>query len=156
MRFLPVLMGIAGGGPGSCATADVAAAAGGCCCSGGGGDGENSRDEQMGTAAGTGGKLGSSATAAAAAAAVVVANRRRTRRRRLRPRGRRVPITRALSCARTPPTSRRVRRSLRPPSTLGHLTAAAAAIRIHLYAGPGFSWFVELVLYKVVVPRRRR
>jgi len=61
LRFLPVLMGIAGGGPGICV--DVAEAVSDCCCDGGG-DGENSR-EQMGTASGTGGKLESSAMAAA-------------------------------------------------------------------------------------------
>lgn len=56
-------MGIAGGGPGSCA--DVDAAADVCC---GGGDGENSR-EQMGMAGGTGGKFGSSAMIDSSAAA---------------------------------------------------------------------------------------
>lgn len=55
-------MGIAGGGPGSCA--DVDADVDVCC---GGGDGENSR-EQMGMPGGQGGKFGSSAIVSSAAA----------------------------------------------------------------------------------------
>jgi len=54
-------MGIAGGGPGSCA--DVDAAVDVCC---GGGDGEYSR-EQMGMPGGQGGKFGSSGISSAAA-----------------------------------------------------------------------------------------
>lgn len=55
-------MGIAGGGPGSCA--DVDAAVDVCC---GGGDGEYSR-EQMGMPGGQGGKFGSSGIVSSAAA----------------------------------------------------------------------------------------